>query len=127
MDVSWRRRYPGRVSAVRLFLVFLRAGNGGRSLLPSCGNFGFFSSALSGLVWFGFWVLLSRVFPAPSVSPGSVERFRNDQRQHELMSDRDPSSGGTGCLILVARLSEQEVDRDRFPSTHDPSIRLGET
>ena len=25
---------------------------------------GFFSSALSGLVWFGFWFPLSRVFPA---------------------------------------------------------------
>ena len=33
----------------------------------------------------------------------------------ELMSDRDHSSGGTGCLTLDARLSEQEIDRDRFP------------
>ena len=43
------------------------------------------------------------------------------------MSDTDRSSGGTGCLSLVAHLNEQEVDRDRFPSTHDPSIRLDET
>ena len=43
------------------------------------------------------------------------------------MSERDRSSGGTGCLILDARLSKQEVDRDLFPFTHGPPIRLGET
>ena len=65
---------------------------------------------LSRLAW-----LFRGVPGSHAVFLGSVERFRNDQSQHEVMSDRDRSSGGTGCLILDARLSDLEVDMDGLP------------
>ena len=54
---------------------------------------------------------------------GSVERFRNDQRQHELMSDRDHSSGRNGFASLSVLVSANrkstgidfhDSDRDHF-------------
>ena len=79
-------------------------GEGKRGLLlpvffPSSVVLGLFP--LSRLAW-----LFLDVPGSHAVFLASVERFRKDQRQHELMSDRDRSSGGTGCLILDARLSD---------------------
>ena len=89
---------------------------------PKLWKLGFSLLAFSGLVWSGSCFLVPGVSCCslgccvPFLFLGSVERFWSESRR-KLMSDRDHSSGGTGCLSPNAHQDGVQVWTVRRKST----------